>query len=117
MESSLTPFMRDLEKRFSHASGLPNRAHYKIFYGQIKEAPILTLGINPGGAPGNMNPDGRTSKDGDIAAASSSYYENDEHDVPDCEWRENSGLRAVLTPLVGGNSSSIRDWSCSRACR
>jgi DNA-binding XRE family transcriptional regulator len=30
------------------------------------------------------------------------------HAAAHCDWRENSGLRAVLTLLVGGNSSSIR---------
>lgn len=100
--------MRDLEARFKRASGLADRAHYKIFYCQIKQAPILTLGINPGGAPDNTNPDGRTHKDGVVAAASASYYENDEPDILDFEWRENHGLRAVLTPLVGGNLPSIR---------
>ena len=108
MDTPLTPFMRALEQRFRAASGLPDRARYKIFYGQIRPAPILTLGINPGGAPSNTNPDGRTHKDGVIAAASASYFENDEHDILDCEWRENSGLRTVLTPLVGGVLSDIR---------
>jgi len=108
VDTSLTPFMRDLEQRFTLASGLPNRAYYKIFYGQVKKAPILTLGINPGGAPSNTHPDGRTHKDGVIAAASASYFENDEHDILDCEWRENPGLRTVLTPLVGGVLGDIR---------
>ena len=108
MDTPLTPFMRELEQRFKRASGLPDRAYYKIFYGQVKEAPILTLGINPGGAPSNTNPDGRTHKDGVIAAASASYFENDEHDILDCEWRENRGLRTLLTPLVGGALSDIR---------
>jgi hypothetical protein len=108
MDTPFTPFMRDLEERFKQASGLPNRAYYKIFYCQVKEAPILTLGINPGGAPSNTNPDGRTHKDGVVAAASASYFEHDEHDILDCEWRENLGLRAVLTPLVGGELSAIR---------
>ena len=108
MDTPLTPFMRDLEQRFKHASGLSDRAHYKIFYGQVRQAPILTLGINPGGAPSNTNPDGRTHKDGIVAAASASYFENDEHDILDCEWRENPGLRTVLVPLVGGALSDIR---------
>jgi hypothetical protein len=68
----------------------------------------LTLGINPGGSPSNTNPDGRTQNNGVIASASASYFENDEHDILDCEWRENSGLRQVLTPLVGGTLSDLR---------
>ncbi len=108
MDTPYTPFMRDLETRFKRASGLADRAHYKIFYCQVRPTTILTLGINPGGAPSNTNPDGRTQKDGAIAAASASYYENDEHDILDCEWRENAGLRSVLTPLVGGDVTAIR---------
>jgi hypothetical protein len=103
-----TPFMRDLETRFARISGLENRSAYKIFYGQVRPAPILTLGINPGGAPENTNPDGRTHKDGVIAAASASFYENDEHDVLDCEWRENRSLRRLLLPLVGNDPARIR---------
>lgn len=108
MDTPYTPFMRDLETRFKRATGLQDRAHYKIFYGQVRPAPILTLGINPGGAPSSTNSDGRTQKDGTIAAASATFYENDEHDILDCQWRENSGLLTVLTPLVGGETTAIR---------
>jgi hypothetical protein len=108
MDTPYTPSMRDLEARFRRASGLANRSDYKIYYGQVHPAPILILGINPGGAPSNTNPDGRTYKDGSIAAASSSYFENDEHDILDCKWRENYGLQSLLTPLVGGDTQLIR---------
>ena len=108
MDTPYTPFMRDLEARFQRASGLANRSEYKIYYGQIHPAPILALGINPGGEPSNTNTDGRTHKDGAIAAASPSYFENDEHDILDCKWRENYGLQSLLTPLVGGDTQSIR---------
>jgi len=45
---------------------------------------------------------------GVVAAASATFYENDEHDILDCEWRENIGLRQVLLPLVGGELEKIR---------
>ncbi len=51
MDTQFTPFMRDLERRFRVATGLPNRSQYKIFYGQIRPALIRTLGINPGEDP------------------------------------------------------------------
>src|SRR5260221_10929648 len=108
MDSETTCFMRDLEGRFRLATKLPDRSFYKIFYGQIHPAEILALGINPGGAPANTNSDGRTHKDGVIAAASAGYYENDEHDILDCEWRENNGLRRLLMPLLGGEAARIR---------
>jgi hypothetical protein len=108
VETEYTPFMHDLEVRFKQATHLSDRSHYKIFYGQIRPARILTLGINPGGVPANTNPDGRTHKDGVVAASSATYFENDEHDILDCEWRENNGLRRLLTPLLDGDSSRIR---------
>jgi len=101
-------FMRDLERRYQAATGLQNRSAYKIWYCQIRPAPILTLGINPGGAPSNTSSDGRSHLTGEKAAASGSYFEGNEHDVLDCHWKENDNLRPLLTALVGGDESRIR---------
>ena len=109
MVTNFTPFMRDLEARFREASSLTDRSQYKIYYSQIRPAKILTLGINPGGEPSNINPDGKTQKDGIIAAASSGYYENNEHDIIDCNWRENKGLLKLLLPLCGGDLARLRN--------
>jgi hypothetical protein len=100
--------MRDIEQRFRRSTGLANRSYYKIFYCRVHPAPILALGINPGGTPSNTNPNGRTHKNGAIAAGSAGYYGRNEHDILDCEWRENFGLRRLLTPLVGGDIKRIR---------
>ena len=100
--------MRDLEARFQQATRLPNRAHYKMFYGQIRPAPVLTLGINPAGSPAKMNADGRTQMDGTVASASAGYFENGEHDIVDCDWPENTALRRLLVPYLGGDVSRIR---------
>ena len=108
MSSENIDFMRDLEGRYKFATQLPDRSSYKIFYGLIHPAKILTLGINPGGSIQNTNSDGRTHKDGKVAAASGSYFENGEHDILDCNWPENPGLRRLLTPLVGGEAALIR---------
>ena len=100
--------MQDLESRYRTASGLLDRSQYKIFYGPLRPAEILVLGINPGGEPSNMLPDGVHHKDGiGIGAASASYYENDENDLLDCTWRENNVLK-LLVPLVGGDRESVR---------
>ena len=107
--ASVVAFMRDLEERFKQASGLKNRAHYKIFYGPVRETEILVLGINPGGDPRNTEPDGMRHKTGELAAASASFYENGESDIIDCEWKENIGLRKLLVPLLGGTVDRIRD--------
>lgn len=101
-------FMQDLERRYRSASRLLDRSQYKIFYGALQRAEILVLGINPGGEPSNMLPDGVHHKDGiGIGAASASYYENGENDLLDCNWRENNVLK-LLVPLVGGNRELIR---------
>src|ERR1700688_3921658 len=100
--------MQDLESRYRSASGLVDRSQYKIFYGPLHRAEILVLGINPGGEPSDMLPDGVHHKDGvGIGAASASYYENGENDLLDCSWRENNVLK-LLIPLVGGDRESVR---------
>ena len=101
-------FMRDLEKRYKKTSGFVNRAQYKIFYGPVHSAPILVLGINPGGDPANTEPDGSKHKTGEVAAASAGFYESGEHDVLDCEWKENKGLKKLLVPLLNGDEAAIR---------
>ena len=109
MEAEFTPFMRQLEERFRAATHLTDRSQYKIYYGQVRPAWILTLAINPGGAPSQTNSDGRTHVSGISASASASFFENNEHDILDCEWQENPGLRRLLTPLLGGDLGRVRD--------
>jgi hypothetical protein len=101
-------FMRQLEDGYRKAAGLQTRRHYKIFYGQVFSAPILTLGINPGGDPEGTSEDGMRQKDGSPASASASFFEGLENDVLDCEWRENIGLRKLLLPLVGRDYDRFR---------
>lgn len=108
MDTEFTPFMRDLENRFKLATQLEARSHYKIFYGQIRQAPILILGINPGGDPENTSADGVSVSSGDKASASASYFEGDEHDVLDCDWKENRGIMKLLNPLLRCDHERIR---------
>ena len=106
--TSFVSFMRSLETRYQKKSGLLNRAHYKIFYGPVRPAPILVLGINPGGDPTNTEADGAKQKTGEVAAASSGFYEGGEHDVLDCDWKENKGLKKLLVPLLNNDEEAIR---------
>ena len=94
-------FMHSLESKYKKVSGLDSRAWYKIFYCQVRPAPILQLGINPGGDPQNTSSDGCRHFTGETAASSQGYYENGEHDLLDCDWRENVGLKKLLMPIVG----------------
>jgi hypothetical protein len=100
--------MRGLEEEYRRVSGLKNRSEYKIFYGQVFPAPILTLGLNPGGTPEGTSQDGTRQKDGSRASSSASYFEQDENDILDCDWRENIGLRKLLLPLVGHDHNRFR---------
>lgn len=106
--TSVVAFMRDVEKRYKKKSGLADRAHYKIFYGPVHPAPILVLGINPSGDPVNTESNGAKHKTGEVAAASAGFYEGGEHDVLDCEWTENKGLKKLLVPLLNDNEAAIR---------
>jgi len=108
MNTEYVPFMQDLEARYRAASGLTDRSQYKIFYGPVRPAEILALGINPGGEPAEMMPDGVRHRVGPkIGAASAGYYENNESDLLDCTWPENNVLK-LLIPLVGGERESVR---------
>ena len=108
MTANSVEFMKDLEDRYKRAAGLKDRSQFKIFYGRIREAPVLTLGINPGGKPLETSADGTHQSDGKKASASASFFENDENDILDCEWKENTGLRKLLLPYFEGDVSKIR---------
>lgn len=102
-------FMRDLEARYRAASGLTDRSRYRIFYGPLRPADWLVLGINPGGDPADVLPDGVGSRSGGKPhAASAKYHENDESDVLDCDWPENRGLLKLLLPLADGDRVALR---------
>lgn len=108
MPNRWSPFMQDLEQRYQAASGLHDRAFYKIFYGPVRPAPVLLLGINPGGDPAEVAEGALNRKDGQDSAASAAFYEQDECDLLDCNWPENTGLKKLLVPLFGGDESRIR---------
>jgi hypothetical protein len=79
MSAGYISFMKDLEARYRVASGLVDRSQYKIFYGPVRPADILALGINPGGEPAEMMPDGVRHRVGPkIGVASAGYYENND---------------------------------------
>ncbi len=109
MTDSTLTFMRDIEDAFRSATGLANRSMYKIFYGPVRHAPILTLGINPGGSPAETSADGTVQAGSLKSSASASYFENGEHDVLDCEWKENTGLRKLLMPFVESDEARFRE--------
>lgn len=101
--------MKSWEQRFQAATGFADRSFYKIFYGLIRPAPILLLGINPGGSPDTVSVDGTLNlKNNSPAAASASYYENGESDLLDCSWPENQILKLVR-PIASEMGISLRN--------
>ena len=100
--------MQALEADYQQASGLANRASYKIFYGPMRQAPCLVLGLNPGGDPEQTSADGTRGAKNSVASSSGAWFEQDEHDLLDCQWPENTGLKRLLLPLLGGDEKRIR---------
>lgn len=116
MAADYVTFMRDLEERYRQSTGLVDRSQYKIFYGPVRSAQVLVLGINPGGDPATVLPDGMGFREVPPEpgkrprvpkphAASAGFYENGESDLLDCDWTENSGLKKLLGPVLGGDNA------------
>jgi hypothetical protein len=103
-------FMRCLEDEYRVVTGLHDRSQFKIFYGPVWRAPIMLLGINPGGDPKTIAPDGVHYLDGRSSRAASciGYCENGENDLVDCTWHENTGLLKLLLPLLGSTEAIRR---------
>ena len=101
--------MKSLEIRYRKLSGLKNRSRYAIFYCPVRPAPILVLGINPGGSPDNVHSDGVRLRNDSTkqGAASAGYYENNEHSMLDCDWPEN--VIVDLLSEVLGNREAVRN--------
>ena len=101
--------MKSWESRFRSLSGLKDRSRYAMFYCPVRPAPILVLGINPGGDPNDVLSDGVRLRS-DLSrrgAASARYYENNEHSMLDCDWPENS-IVDLLAEILG-DREAIRD--------
>ncbi|HVI27657.1 hypothetical protein [Hansschlegelia sp.] len=72
----------------------------------------MLLGMNPGGHPNDHLPNGDfDSRAGRKAAASSAYYENNEHDLLDCQWRENLIVK-LISPAILTRKEDIRFSVC-----
>lgn len=102
-------WMKDLEARYRQVSGLKDRSRYVIFYCPVRPAPLLVLGINPGGHPDDFYPDGvrQRSDPTKCGAASASYFEHGEHSMLDCDWPANTTVEPLSTLL--GTREAIRD--------
>ena len=89
MESS-TAFMERLDQEYRSATGLSDRCDYSIYFSQIIPSPLLILGFNPGGDPSTWN---------ESALASTSFFENGEHEYVDCDYPIAKTMRQFLREI------------------
>ena len=68
-------FMKRLDKEYRKKTKISERRFYSIFFSQVNPSPIMILGSNPGGDPKNWD---------ESELASTSFYENGEHEYVDC---------------------------------
>jgi len=78
-------FMESVETDFTSEFGLYTRDMYKIYYSHIHIFPLLILGQNPGGTIGKQ-----------YLSASTSYFENWEHDFVEFQ---NNNKYALAKPM------------------
>lgn len=91
--------MRDIDRRYQETSGLVDRRFYSIFYSRIDPSDALVLGINPGGDPSTWKED---------ILASSSYYENWEHEYVDCKYAIQEPMLPFLMKVFDRSKEGIR---------
>lgn len=90
--------MRDIERRFQQASDLHCLNEFAIFYSRIDPAPLLVLGLNPGGSPA----------DSDLQAASRTFFEDFEHDYVDCSYPIQKVMLPFLMYVLNATREQIR---------
>lgn len=98
---SYVAWISELELAFRRRTGLSDRGRYKILYSHIHRFPLVVLGYNPGGEPGAAN----------LMSASSSFFENWEHDY--VRFRNNpryslaGPVYALLCRIIGTEDPNV----------
>ncbi len=83
--------MQRLDTEYQKLSGLSERKFYSIYYSQIIPSPVLILGFNPGGDPNNWDKS---------VLASQTFYENNEHEYVDCDYKIAVAMRKFLINVL-----------------
>lgn len=78
--------MKELDADYRRRSGLRDRCFYSIFYSRIPPAPLMILGINPGGDPENWS----------LQPGSDEFCSAWQHDYVD----ERYDIQDVMQPLL-----------------
>ena len=91
--------MQLMELRYQERSGLRDRNRYTIFYSRLCTADLAVFGINPGGDPGDPNK---------LKWASTTYYENWEHEYVDSRYRIQGVMLPFLKNVLATNNEGVR---------
>ena len=95
--------MQLMELKYLQLSGLldegKDRDWYTIFYSRLCSADLLVLGINPGGDP---------LKSKSIIRASTTYYENWEHEYVDSRYPIQAVMLPFLKNILSTNEEGVR---------
>lgn len=91
--------MRAIDSEYRAHTGFTDSRFYKIFYSRIDPAPLLVLGVNPGGDPENPS---------SLISASSSFFENYEHDYVDCSYTIQRMMLPLLEHVLKATPDQIR---------
>lgn len=84
-------FMAELDEQYREASKLQERRFYSIFYSRIAPAPIMILGINPGGDPSTWT----------MPAGADEFCTNWQHDYVDERYPIQGAMLPLLTSTLG----------------
>lgn len=103
-------WMEDLDRRYRERTRLGIES-YKIFYSLIQPAPMLVLGINPGGSPaafsqevGKFYPSSWVRR----ILANEFWFESGEHEYVDCDYPIARVMHRFLQRTTGLDSGQVR---------
>lgn len=91
-----TDFMIDIDSRYRLTTGLTERRFYSIFYSRVEKCDLFILGYNPGGNPDSWS---------DAELASTTYFEDYEHEYVDQDYKIAKAMRVFLTNVLSLDSS------------
>jgi hypothetical protein len=103
-------WMQDLDRRYREHTGLGIES-YKIFYSLIKPAPLLILGINPGGSPAAFSREVREFYPSlwvRRILENNFWFENGEHEYADCNYPIARVMNRFLQQVTELDSGGVR---------
>ena len=90
--------MRELDEEYRQRSGLRDRRFYSIFYSRIPPAPLMILGINPGGNPETWN----------LPPGTDEFCTTWQHEYVDQRYRIQTVMQPLLKRVLGIDDQILR---------